>query len=206
MSCTTWGFSCPGACAPGGGLLPRLFTLTGLRARRRTAVLFSVTLSVVPGLGRGRPRVVRGMAPCGVRTFLPAAKSATGRSSALRKGENTLGAERQQGERRVYRVLRCFQWFKGGASPETRRVRKAFGYFSAPKVPDSTAQPNGLGGSQSQTRSVGPGFTLIPDGASSTNRSLSGRTLIRLHTPARWAGLWNFAPMALAKDGQTALN
>ncbi len=28
LSCTAWGFSCPGACAPGGGLLPRLFTLT----------------------------------------------------------------------------------------------------------------------------------------------------------------------------------
>ena len=36
MSCTTWGFSCPGACAPGGGLLPRLFTLT----RRRSAGRF----------------------------------------------------------------------------------------------------------------------------------------------------------------------
>jgi hypothetical protein len=39
---------------------------------RQPAVLFSVTLSVVPGLGRERPRVLRGMLPCGVRTFLPA--------------------------------------------------------------------------------------------------------------------------------------
>ena len=27
LSCTAWGFSCPGTCAPGGGLLPRRFTL-----------------------------------------------------------------------------------------------------------------------------------------------------------------------------------
>ena len=34
MPCTTWGFSCPGACAPGGGLLPRLFTLASRALRR----------------------------------------------------------------------------------------------------------------------------------------------------------------------------
>ena len=35
LSCTAWGLSCPGACAPGGGLLPRLFTLArGLRPGR----------------------------------------------------------------------------------------------------------------------------------------------------------------------------
>ena len=28
LSCTSWGFSCPGVCTPGGELLPRLFTLT----------------------------------------------------------------------------------------------------------------------------------------------------------------------------------
>ena len=35
--CTAWGLSCPGSCPPGGGLLPRLFTLTArpLRAPRR---------------------------------------------------------------------------------------------------------------------------------------------------------------------------
>lgn len=36
LSCTAWGLSCPGACAPGGGLLPRLFTLTrGCSSRRK---------------------------------------------------------------------------------------------------------------------------------------------------------------------------
>lgn len=29
LSCTAWGFSCPGPYEPGGELLPRLFTLTG---------------------------------------------------------------------------------------------------------------------------------------------------------------------------------
>ncbi len=58
-------------------------------------VLFSVTLSVVPGLGRGgRPRVLRGMSPCGVRTFLP---PNGGRSSALRGWEATFGKGRGQG-------------------------------------------------------------------------------------------------------------
>jgi len=73
LSCTAWGFSCPLACARGGGLLPRLFTLT----RRLAPVggLFSVTLSVGRGFRAGLPRVLRGMLPCGVRTFLSARAS-----------------------------------------------------------------------------------------------------------------------------------
>ena len=41
LSCTAWGLSCPGACAPGGGLLPRLFTLT--RDLRRGRFVFCDT-------------------------------------------------------------------------------------------------------------------------------------------------------------------
>src|SRR5256886_16121783 len=37
---------------------------------QRTGGLFSVTLSVNPDFRRGRPRVLRGMLPYGVRTFL----------------------------------------------------------------------------------------------------------------------------------------
>ena len=44
-------------------------TLPVLRCQR-TGGVFSVTLSVDPGLGRARPRVLRGMLPYGVRTFL----------------------------------------------------------------------------------------------------------------------------------------
>lgn len=68
LSCTTWGFSCPRACVRGGGLLPRLFTLAA--GLRRVGGIFSVTLSVGVGLGRHLPRILRGMLPCGVRTFL----------------------------------------------------------------------------------------------------------------------------------------
>jgi len=68
LSCTTWGFSCPRACARGGGLLPRLFTLAA--GLRRVGGMFSVTLSVEAGFRRLLPRVLRGMLPFGVRTFL----------------------------------------------------------------------------------------------------------------------------------------
>lgn len=68
LSCTAWGFSCPLACARGGGLLPRLFTLT--RRLAPMGGLFSVTLSVDRGFRNGLPRILRGMLPCGVRTFL----------------------------------------------------------------------------------------------------------------------------------------
>src|SRR3954470_24120997 len=44
-------------------------TLPDLRCQR-TGGVFSVTLSVNPDLGRGCPRVLRGMLPYGVRTFL----------------------------------------------------------------------------------------------------------------------------------------
>ena len=37
---------------------------------QRTGGVFSVTLSVNPDLGRGCPRILRGMLPYGVRTFL----------------------------------------------------------------------------------------------------------------------------------------
>jgi len=37
---------------------------------QRTGGVFSVTLSVSPDFRRGRPRVLRGMLPYGVRTFL----------------------------------------------------------------------------------------------------------------------------------------
>ena len=54
----------PVACAPGG--------------------LFSVTLSVAPGFRPSRPRILRGLLPGGVRTFLSRANRE--RSSAIRCG------------------------------------------------------------------------------------------------------------------------
>ena len=66
LSCTAWGFSCPGACAPGGELLPRRFTLTGVAP----GGLFSVTLSVAASFRQRPPHILCGMLPWGVRTFL----------------------------------------------------------------------------------------------------------------------------------------
>ena len=69
LSCTAWGFSCLADCSASGELLPRLFNLACLRCQR-TGGVFSVTLSVSARLGERRPRVLRGMPPYGVRTFL----------------------------------------------------------------------------------------------------------------------------------------
>jgi len=69
LSCTAWGFSCRANCFARGELLPRLFTLA-CAFYQRTGGVFSVTLSVNPDLGRGCPRILRGMLPYGVRTFL----------------------------------------------------------------------------------------------------------------------------------------
>ena len=68
LSCTARGFSCPVTRVTGGGLLPRLFTLTDTLARN--GGLFSVTLSVNRSFRLGFPRVLHGMLPYGVRTFL----------------------------------------------------------------------------------------------------------------------------------------
>ena len=72
--CTRWGFPCRVACASRGALLPHLFTLTpGLR-RWRYNFLWHFPLKSFPTFP---PRVspvepeLRGIAPGGVRTFLP---------------------------------------------------------------------------------------------------------------------------------------
>ena len=55
--CTAWGLSCPGGCPPGGGLLPRLFTLAATPVRAHCGGLFSVTLSIDRNFRPGPPRV-----------------------------------------------------------------------------------------------------------------------------------------------------
>ena len=69
LSCTTWGFSCLANCSASGELLPRLFTLA-CTSFKEPAVSFSVTLSVNVCFRERRPRILRGMLPYGVRTFL----------------------------------------------------------------------------------------------------------------------------------------
>ena len=76
-SCTGWGFPCRSAYARRGGLLPHLFTLTPV-AR---GGIFSVALSVgkshdlTSRVYPGRMTELRGIPPCGVRTFLPGANA-----------------------------------------------------------------------------------------------------------------------------------
>src|SRR5262249_13407182 len=72
--CTRWGFPCLRDCSWSGGLLPRLFTLASGRNRRRFYFLWHFPSK---GFSAFRPRVspakpgLRGITPCGVRTFLP---------------------------------------------------------------------------------------------------------------------------------------
>ena len=70
LSCTTRGFSCPLACARGGGLLPRHFNLA-VRLAPSWAVCFLRHCPSAGAWARSLPRVLRGVLPCGVRTFLP---------------------------------------------------------------------------------------------------------------------------------------
>ena len=93
LSCTAWGFSCLANCSTSGELLPRLFTLACSRREavsfpyscscQRTGGIFSVTLSVKSRFRECCPRILRGMLPYGVRTFLQRAARAHQRSSAI---------------------------------------------------------------------------------------------------------------------------
>ena len=80
--CTRWGFPCPQACAWSGGLLPHLFTLTTFVSPPAWRFVFCGTVRR-DASRHHRPRVsgnrtpcgapcqLRGIAPSGVRTFLP---------------------------------------------------------------------------------------------------------------------------------------
>lgn len=80
--CTRWGFPCLRAYAWSGGLLPHLFTLTTVHASMARAVCFlwhypSGRLTASPPACIQKPLLglrLRGIAPFGVRTFLPPAK------------------------------------------------------------------------------------------------------------------------------------
>jgi len=107
LSCTAWGFSCPLGYPRGGGLLPRLFTLTrgqSLLRRLSSGGLFSVTLSVARDFHPGLPRVLRGMPPYGVRTFLrdcsrrPSAVTRLGIRHAVRRCKR-IGTDKRVGAR-----------------------------------------------------------------------------------------------------------
>ena len=72
-SCSQWGLPCPLDYSRGGGLLPHLFTLTRRTGRfvfcctGRRRRLKASSPACIPPLRSG----LRGIVPCGVRTFLP---------------------------------------------------------------------------------------------------------------------------------------
>ena len=78
LSCTAQGLSCPFAFAQGGGLLPRLFTLTSLITARseRSSEPEMMKRSIFCDTCRRKelsfsaPLLSQGVLPCGVRTFL----------------------------------------------------------------------------------------------------------------------------------------
>ena len=68
--CTIRGLSFPDGYPPGGGLLPRLFTLTRFGRNHAGRYFFCDTFRP-SGLASGLPLVSQGGLSCGVRTFLP---------------------------------------------------------------------------------------------------------------------------------------
>ena len=94
--CTIRGLSFPAGYPTGGGLLPRLFTLTLLRRSQAGRYVFCDTFRQ-PRLASGLPPVSQGGSSCGVRTFLPFThpKVAKGRLPELRLNNNRRNAVRQ---------------------------------------------------------------------------------------------------------------
>ncbi len=106
--CSRGGFPCPVICMTGGGLLPRLFTLTGFRERNPAVYSLWHCLLTRPWgrITRVYPRLNRGYAasrPVGVRTFLPQPKlRATFRPSGT---TDTVRVPTPDGQRRFASVL-----------------------------------------------------------------------------------------------------
>ncbi len=110
--CTRWGFPCLRAYAWSGGLLLHLFTLTTAHASTNRAVCFlwhypsgrlaASPPACVPGPVSTEPRL-RGIAPFGVRTFLPPAKAGE-RFSALPKSVGLYPQQQRKAIRRRHRA------------------------------------------------------------------------------------------------------
>jgi hypothetical protein len=115
LSCTAWGFSCLANCFASGELLPRLFTLACLRNGRlsasptsqRTGGVFSVTLSVNIRFPEYCPRILRGMLPYGVRTFLQQSRQRAThqRSSAIGREFSTKNPNLEARKPRMLRLM-----------------------------------------------------------------------------------------------------
>jgi hypothetical protein len=101
--CTAWGLSCPGGCPPGGGLLPRLFTLTARPVQAPRGGMFSVTLSIDRDFRPGPPRLFPRHAalwcsdfPLPPRRERPSTRWQGSRSARCAQGEKT-GPTRRAG-------------------------------------------------------------------------------------------------------------
>ncbi|MDB6019182.1 MAG: hypothetical protein JWR19_3671 [Pedosphaera sp.] len=106
--CTRWGFPCLRDCSWSGGLLPHLFTLTTGRSRWRFNFLWhfpSKGLSTfLPSISHASRQRLRGIAPCGVRTFLlRLAPKATLRPSKIK---SILAHSRPHGKQRLDSLVR----------------------------------------------------------------------------------------------------
>ena len=111
--CTRWGLPCLRACAQSGGLLPHLFTLTG--ASFETPAVYSLwhfpsacLTAWPPACIPHRPscvgpRRLRGIAPYGVRTFLPALAN----EAILRPSKTNVTLSRSGGKTRCLKRGGC---------------------------------------------------------------------------------------------------
>jgi hypothetical protein len=75
--CSRWGFPCLVDCSSSGGLLPRRFTLAAAHTASAAVCFLWHFPSAAPFVAAARVYLnphgleLRGIAPCGVRTFLP---------------------------------------------------------------------------------------------------------------------------------------
>lgn len=99
--CTIRGLSFPAGYPTGGGLLPRLFTLT-LRDRSHAGRYFLCDTFRQPQLASGLPPVSQGGLSCGVRTFLPSThpKVVEGRLPELQHHPRIIGSDGKHDRRR----------------------------------------------------------------------------------------------------------
>src|SRR2546422_8269162 len=87
---------------------------------QRTGGVFSVTLSVTAILQVRRPRLLRGMLPYGVRTFLQQAKAAHQRSSAITR--NLSQPRKKKREPRIMWMIRKNTDYSANSVHELRKA------------------------------------------------------------------------------------
>ena len=128
-SCSQWGLPCPLDYSWGGGLLPHLFTLTRRTGRfifcctGRRRRLEAPSPACIPPSRSG----LRGIVPCGVRTFLP--RQSRRRPSALPGSKNAakLPPRLPTGKPLGQALLTLGKRAVKGARPSSHLTRKKHG-------------------------------------------------------------------------------